>query len=121
MENRLRSLIVAAVCTVAATPAIGSAQTWASWNLPGTCGAPVTGAFGAATVTYNGIYNGVQNANYVPNGSAPNPNALGCTVFGFNGFDSWALTPDGVYDGKPGNPANTKPSNPSFIQMVNEN
>lgn len=114
MPKRFRFLLAAALGSSAALPATAAAQTWASWNLPGTCGAPVTGAFGSATVTYTGAYNGVQGAGFSGPPSVTNPAVRNCgasTWFDFGGFDAWAITPPGVY--------NETPDNTSFVQMVN--
>jgi hypothetical protein len=104
MNMRLRSLLAAVFCSVAATPSIASAQTWASWNLPNQCAGPVTGSFGSATVTYSGTYNAVQDANL----SACQTNPF----FGSTGTpsDIWGTNAASVYQ--------KQPDNKSFIELV---
>lgn len=111
MKKRLGFIFAAAICGVAATADVASAQTWASWNLSQGCVGPVTGSFGSLTVTYSGTYNGVQDA-------ALNTCATPGSTYGvdvnpyatFGGVNYFADAPAGVYT-----PA---PTNGSFVQMV---
>jgi hypothetical protein len=102
MKSRFRTILCAAMCGLATTTTVASAQVWASWSLPNSCAGPVTGSFGSATVTYSGPYNGVQNAGLNQCLAAGSP-------FGFASQNYFS--PSNVYS--------PTPTNASFIQFVN--
>lgn len=97
---------------VASSGTVASAQTWASWNRPDGCVGAVTGSFGSATITYSGVYNGVQDAGL-------NSCATPASTYGlagdnpyatFGGANYFNTAPSGVYT--------PMPTNASFIEMV---
>jgi hypothetical protein len=112
MKTRLGIILSAALIGVATSADVASAQTWASWNLSQGCVGPVTGSFGSATVTYSGVYNGVQDAGLntcaTPSstygGSGANPYAS------FGGANYFSTAPGGVYT--------PMPTNASFVELV---
>lgn len=103
MNVRSIRILSAAVVGVALSSSVATAQSWASWSLPGQCVGPVTGAMSGIAVSYSGPYNGVRDAG-------KNTCVAPGSPYGFSESGRDYLNQASVY--------NPGPTNESFIQFV---
>ena len=94
MKTRFSVLALTIAAVALTTPTVASAQTWANWSLPTTCGGSVSGGL----ATYTGTYNAVQNSS----------GNVACGTIGSGGSNFWL--PAAHYS--------PTPNNISIIQLI---